>query len=130
MLAHYGAIFWELIRTPFQYTDLIWGIVPLYFGWLVNELTSSKASFKTAIQTGFSFLWAGAHWTYQSFGHLRIEALKLNFVALMAVNAILRFARYARNPCFPCSPWPVVSVAYFCACSVAGGVAAGVGGGS
>ena len=89
MLAQYGAIFWELIRTPFHYTELIWGIVPLYFGWLVNEVTSSKASFKTAIQTGFSFLWAGAHWSYQSFGPLRFAALKFNFSALMAVNVLV-----------------------------------------
>ncbi len=89
MLANYGAIFWDLIRTPFHHSDLIWGIVPLYFGWLVNELTTSKASFKTAIQTGFSFLWAGAHWTYQSYGPLRLEALKLNFSALMAVNVMV-----------------------------------------
>ena len=89
MLAYYGTIFWELIRTPFHQTELIWGIVPLYFGWLVNELTSSKASFKTAIQTGFSFLWAGAHWAYQSYGPLRSAILNLNFSALMAVNVLV-----------------------------------------
>lgn len=89
MLAYYGTIFWELIRTPFHHSELIWGIVPLYFGWLVNELTTSKASFKTAIQTGFSFLWAGAHWTYQSYEHLRHALSDLNFDALMAVNVLV-----------------------------------------
>lgn len=59
--------FAELVVTPFRHADLIWGIGPLYFGWVSNELTSSKRSFRTAIQTGFSFLWAGAHWTYQYF---------------------------------------------------------------
>ena len=55
----------ELLVAPFHFPELIWGIVPLYFGWLINELTSDRASFKTAIQTGFGFLWAGAHWIYQ-----------------------------------------------------------------
>lgn len=64
MLEHYWQIFWELIRTPFKDVSLIWGIVPLYFGLLLNEMTSAKASFRTAIQTGFSFLWAGAQWLY------------------------------------------------------------------
>lgn len=43
---------------------MIWGIVPLYFALLLNELTSAKANFRTAIQTGFSFLWAAAQWFY------------------------------------------------------------------
>ena len=65
MLGKYWPVFLELIQAPFHNVELIWGIVPLYFGWLLNELTSPKASFRTAIQTGFSFLWAGAHWAYQ-----------------------------------------------------------------
>lgn len=60
------ATFWELIRVPFLHAELIWGIVPLYFGWVVNELTSSKANFSTAVQTGFVLLWAGAQWVWQS----------------------------------------------------------------
>ena len=60
MMHHYWATFSQLIVTPFEHVELIWGIVPLYFGLLLNELTSSKASFRTAIQTGFSFLWASA----------------------------------------------------------------------
>ena len=56
--------FVELIRTPFQEVPLIWGIVPLYFALLLGELTSAKANFRTAVQTGFSFLWAGAQWLY------------------------------------------------------------------
>jgi hypothetical protein len=43
---------------------LVWGIVPLYFALLLSELTSAKKSFLTAIQTGFSFLWAGTQWLY------------------------------------------------------------------
>ena len=60
----YLATFAELIRTPFQHVALVWGIVPLYFALLVSELTSARKSFRTAIQTGFSFLWAGAQWLY------------------------------------------------------------------
>jgi hypothetical protein len=64
MSQNYLAIFAELIRTPFQHLELVWGIVPLYFALLLSELTSAKKSFRTAIQTGFSFLWAGAQWVY------------------------------------------------------------------
>lgn len=61
-----AASFWELLRVPFQHAELIWGIVPLYFSWLVSELTAAKATYSTAIQTGFALLWAGAHWLWQS----------------------------------------------------------------
>jgi hypothetical protein len=64
MIHSLWATFTELIGTPFRHADLVWGIVPLYFGLLLNELTSAKASFRTALQTGFSFLWAGAQWLY------------------------------------------------------------------
>ena len=64
-MTHYWHIFVLILKTPFQHTDLIWGIVPLYFGWLLNELTSSKASFRTAVQTGFTFVWAAAQWLWQ-----------------------------------------------------------------
>ncbi len=60
----YWAIFGPLLTTPFHQMALVWGIVPLYFGLLVSELTSDKANFRTAVQTGFSFLWAGAQWLY------------------------------------------------------------------
>jgi hypothetical protein len=61
---HYGLTFLELIRAPFTDVNMVWGIVPLYFGLMLNELTSTKANFRTAIQTGFSFLWAAAQWAY------------------------------------------------------------------
>jgi hypothetical protein len=60
----YWAAFVELLATPFGRIELVWGIVPLYFGLLLNELTADKATFRTAIQTGFSFLWAGAQWLW------------------------------------------------------------------
>ena len=68
----------------------MWGIVPLYFGWLLNEVTSKKANFHTAIQTGFGLLWAGAHWAYhwrqQFAGDYRMSAPKLTLNGLLAVN--------------------------------------------
>src|SRR5215469_13156754 len=64
MTHHYGLTFLELIRAPFTDVNMIWGIVPLYFALFLNELTSTKANFRTAIQTGFSFLWAAAQWFY------------------------------------------------------------------
>jgi len=64
MIRPYWSTFAELITVPFQDISLVWGIVPLYFALLLNELTSTKANFRTAIQTGFSFVWAGAQWLY------------------------------------------------------------------
>lgn len=85
MIFRYSAVFAELVRVPFQNAELIWGIIPLYFGWLLNELTSNKASFRTAVQTGFSFLWAGAHWSYLYF-HRSARAPRITLDALLAVN--------------------------------------------
>jgi hypothetical protein len=87
-LRPYALTFWELVRTPFLHEELIWGIVPLYFGWLVNELTTSKASFSTAVQTGFSFIWAAAHWVYQTSTERSILSLKANLSSLYAVNIV------------------------------------------
>ena len=81
--------FAELASTPFRHVELVWGIVPLYFGWLSNEVTSSKRSFRTAIQTGFSFLWAGAHWSYQYFTTGSEARRTLTPEALLAVNAMV-----------------------------------------
>lgn len=78
--------FWQLIETPFEHVTLIWGIVPLYFGWLLNELTSSKASYRTALQTGFSFLWAAAQWIYSSWDKNRPPAVHLGLTAMPPVN--------------------------------------------
>ncbi len=83
--------FAELIRTPFEHLDLVWGIVPLYFALLLNELTSAKANFRTAIQTGFSFLWASAQWLspyLRSRGH---NAPQIEFNAMLPVNLLVTF---------------------------------------
>ena len=91
----YYTIFSELIRKPFQETDLIWGIVPLYFSWAFAELTGDKPNFKTAIQTGFNVLWAGAQWTWhpaqqiwQKVHYHGIEG-QLNFGVSFTVNVIV-----------------------------------------
>ena len=80
-------VFEELIRTPFQHAALVWGIVPLYFGLLLNELTSNKANFRTAIQSGFSFLWAGAQWLWPYFSHQAGSPLR----GLSPVNILVTF---------------------------------------
>jgi hypothetical protein len=88
VLNSYWPIFVRIISVPFQHSELIWAIVPLYFGWILNELTSSKASFRTATQTGFSFLWAGAHWTWLYF-HRSIGAPKILVNGFLAVNVFV-----------------------------------------
>ncbi|PWU20129.1 MAG: hypothetical protein C5B50_04740 [Verrucomicrobia bacterium] len=86
MWHNYWTIFTELIRTPFEHTPLIWGIVPLYFALLLGELTAAKANFRTAIQTGFSFLWAAAQWIYPYFKANGNRAPYLAFNALTPIN--------------------------------------------
>ena len=88
-MQHLWHTFVVLVKTPFLHTELIWGIVPLYFGWLLNELTSSKASFRTALQTGFTFIWAAAQWLYQ-YAHRRpVHAPAISVDALLAVNMVV-----------------------------------------
>jgi hypothetical protein len=86
----YWAAFAELIRTPFTDAPLIWGIVPLYFGLLLNEVTSAKANFRTAIQTGFSFIWASAQWLYPYFIHHGLKT-RLELGAMLPVNLFVTF---------------------------------------
>ncbi len=89
MMTTYWATIVELIATPFQHLELVWGIVPLYFGLLLNELTSAKANFRTAIQTGFSFLWAAAQWLYPYFQSRGGPHLELG--AMLPVNLLVTF---------------------------------------
>ena len=83
--------FVELLRVPFEHISLVWGIVPLYFGLLLSELTSSKASFRTAIQTGFSFLWAGAQWLYPYFKLSGPKRPYAGLDAMLPVNLFVTF---------------------------------------
>jgi len=84
-MAHYGHTFLELIRAPFQQVSMIWGIVPLYFALLLNEMTAAKANFRTALQTGFSFIWASAQWFY-FYGRARQAGLSGAALALPPIN--------------------------------------------
>jgi hypothetical protein len=87
----YWSTFTELIATPFKHTALIWGIVPLYFGLLLNELTADKSTFRTAIQIGFSFLWAGAQWVWPYFKTRGIDTPQIEWNALTPVNWLVTF---------------------------------------
>jgi len=89
---NYWNTFAELVRTPFEHTPLIWGIVPLYFALLLGELTSAKANFRTAIQTGFSFLWAAAQWVYPYFKARGHRAPYMAFNALTPINLFVTLA--------------------------------------
>jgi hypothetical protein len=90
MFDHYWAIFSRLIATPFEHIALIWGIVPLYFGLLLNELTSSKANFRTAIQTGFSFIWSAIQWLYPYFIHTA-KGPRIELDTMLPVNLCVTF---------------------------------------
>ena len=89
MISHYWFLFLEIIEKPFQITGQIWGIVPIYFGWFMNELTPSKANFRTAIQTGFAFIWAAAQWLYQYKQSHPDESSAISVNALKAVTMIV-----------------------------------------
>ena len=89
MISHYWYLFLEIIEKPFQITGQIWGIVPIYFGWFMNELTPSKANFRTAIQTGFAFIWASAQWLYPYFAQKSAGATKPDIGLLLAVNVFV-----------------------------------------
>ncbi len=85
----YWQNFAQIIKEPFLHTELVWGIVPLYFGWLLNELTSSKASHRTALQTGFTFVWAAAQWLWQYQRKRSGSVPDLTVDALLAVNMVV-----------------------------------------
>ena len=83
--------FAELISTPFRHIDGVWGVVPLYFGLLLNEMTSGKANYRTAIQTGFSFLWAGAQWLYPYYRPHVPGGPRLELGSMLPVNLLVTF---------------------------------------
>ena len=91
MIYHYWVAFVELISTPFEHMPLVWGIVPLYFGLLLNELTADKANFRTALQTGFSFLWAGAQWLWPFFVQRGAGLPHIELNAKLPVNLFVTF---------------------------------------
>jgi hypothetical protein len=79
-------VFHELVLTPFQHEDMIWGIVPLYFSWITAELASTKASPRTALQTGFTLLWAGTNWSWQYFRDRPASIPQISLNALLMVK--------------------------------------------
>src|SRR5947207_8758163 len=91
MTHNYWGIFSELICTPFRDVSLIWGIVPLYFALLLNELTSTKANFRTALQTGFSFIWASIQWLYPYFKAQPHHAPEIELTSMLPVNLFVTF---------------------------------------
>ena len=91
MTHNYWATFSELICTPFRDVTMIWGIVPLYFALLLNELTSTKANFRTAIQTGFSFIWAGVQWLWPYFVAHKPGRPVIEFNAMLPINLFVTF---------------------------------------
>lgn len=94
MIYNHWSAFTELIRTPFLHLESIWGIVPLYFGLLLSEMTSAKASFRTAIQTGFSFVWAAAQWLYPYLkwqGGTQLELKPMSSINLVVTLLVLAF---------------------------------------
>jgi hypothetical protein len=87
----YWATFVELIRVPFLHLELVWGIVPLYVALLLNETTPPKANYRTALQTGFSFLWAAAQWLYPYFTTRDPNGPRLELGAMLPVNLMVTF---------------------------------------
>lgn len=85
-MSHYWHTFFELLGTPFQQIASVWGIVPIYFALLLNEMTSDKADFRTAFQTGFSFLWAAAQWIYPFFRPSGPHGPRVEWNAMLPVN--------------------------------------------
>jgi hypothetical protein len=89
MVHQFWVTFLELIRVPFEHVSLVWGIVPLYFALLLNEITSAKANFRTAIQTGFSFLWAAVQWLYPYFKPHGPDGAKVELNAMSPINLLV-----------------------------------------
>ena len=89
MISHYWDTFLVLLAVPFQRAPLIWGIVPLYFALLFNEMTSSKANFHTAIQTGFSLLWSATHWLYPTIKFHLLLHPHLGMTPMPALNLVV-----------------------------------------
>jgi hypothetical protein len=68
---------------------------------MLNEMTSSKANFRTALQTGFSLIWSAAQWLYPNIkfylmrdphvGLKHMPALNLVVTSLVLILGVLAF---------------------------------------
>ena len=87
----YWFAFIQLLEAPFQRGDLIFGIVPLYFALILSESTSTRANFRTAIQTGFSFIWAGIQWLYPQIKAGGPAGAELDLHAMLPVKMFVTF---------------------------------------
>ena len=94
-MQNYWAAYVQLVATPFQHIELVWGIVPLYFGLILNEMTSTKANFRTAIQSGFSFLWAAVQWLYPYLKPKAQGLARLELGAMLPVNLFVTSVVFA-----------------------------------
>jgi hypothetical protein len=54
-------------------------------------LTADKANFRTAIQTGFSFLWAGAQWLWPYFVPHGRHGPHFELNAMLPINLLVTF---------------------------------------
>lgn len=89
-----GGTLVELLVTPFFSNGgingkLVWGIVPLYAGWIANELNAARSTSRTALNTGASFLWAGLHWSYLLFVEQAGPASRSAFTINLLVTAVV-----------------------------------------
>ena len=90
-MGQYWFAFLQLLEAPFRGADLVLGIVPLYFALILSEATSTKANFRTAIQTGFSFIWSGVQWLYPFFKDQGPAGAERNLHAMLPVKMFVTF---------------------------------------
>jgi hypothetical protein len=92
MLNNLALAFLGLVAAPFRDISMIWGVVPVYVAWLMSETTPQRRSYRTALQTGFSFVWSAAQWYWRFEGHARGRppgVVSLVFTALFALFGLL-----------------------------------------
>jgi len=105
--------FWSLLAEwlkllfviPFQNTEILWIIVPIWLGWFFSEFFQEKhsTSFGNAISNGALALWVGIDWTrlivnkltghfwvfgWVVFGKFVISAIVLAFGLLVIIEGI------------------------------------------
>ena len=87
----YWFAFIQLLEAPFRRADLVLGIAPLYFALVLSEATSTRANFRTAVQTGFSFIWSGVLWLYPYFRAQGPAGAELDLHTMLPVKMFVTF---------------------------------------